>query len=305
MSDADSLAGLNKHFGISDELSFRKGPGGLIFAEIDNVHARATLALRGAQILGWNPKGQQAVIWLSPEAQFEAEQAIRGGIPICWPWFGNHAGRADFPAHGYARTAPWEILETARLENGDTQLKLKLLNDHASHELWPHQTPLEVRVSIGEALSIEVVTLNLGPVPVTIEQALHAYFAVGDVRKVRLLGLGDRSYIDKLDQDRFKTQAGDLTFTGEVDRVYLDAGGDCLLEDPVLRRRIRIAKRGSHATVVWNPWEAKAAQLGDFPANGHLEMLCIESANTERDSVTLGLHEEHRLSVRYTVESLD
>lgn len=304
MNDADGLTGLNRRYGIANELIFRRGSGGLIFAEIDNPLARATLVLQGAQILSWNPTGHPPVFWLSPEARFESGHAIRGGVPICWPWFGNHTVKPERPPHGFARTMPWEVLESARLDDGATQLMLKLLTNSATQELWPHQTPVELLLTIGNTLTLELKTLNIGPAPVTIEQALHAYFTVGDVRQVRLAGLEACTYIDKLDQDRPKTQAGNLRFDEEIDRVYLDTAVDCLIEDPVLRRRIRIAKRGSRSTVVWNPWETKAAQLGDFPAEGHLGMLCVESSNTDRDAITLGPYGEHRLSACYSVEPL-
>ena len=298
MSSFD-LTQLNQAFAIPGQLSFQQHPSGLVVAEIDNAHARAGVFLQGAQLTRWTPHRQVPVIWLSPAAKFAEGKAIRGGIPVCWPWFGAHDTEPELPAHGYARTSVWEVVKAATGEDGATCLVLRLLAKRPS--LWPHETPLEIRLVVGQTLAIELVTRNLGTEPVLVRQALHTYFQVADVRQVEIHGLDGYPYLDKLDGVR-KQQAGAVVFSGELDRVYLDQGGYCLIDDPGLQRHIRIAKRGSHSTIVWNPWSEKAAKLGDMGEDGHLGMVCVESANADEDVVRLEPGAEHGLRVEYSVE---
>jgi len=294
------LQALNRTFALPGQLSFQQTADGLAVAKIANAHARASIFLQGAQLTEWTPHGQAPVIWLSPAAQFIEGKAIRGGVPVCWPWFGGHASEPGFPAHGYARTSPWEVLETAALEDGTTRLSLRLPPNPA---LWPHNTPLEIRLSVGKTLEIELRTRNQGTETVVLGQALHTYFKVADVRRIAILGLDGCPYIDKLD-GAGKRQAGPVGVAGEVDRVYLEVGGDCWIEDAGLGRRIRIGKRGSASTIVWNPWIEKAAQLGDLGEDGYLGMVCVETANAALDTVSLAVGEEHRLAAVYSVEAL-
>lgn len=304
MSNAD-LAGLNRCHGILDELVFKESPSGLILAEINNSHAKATLTLQGAQVTSWTPVGQHPVIWLSPATPFVPGLCIRGGIPVCWPWFGPHAHQPDYPAHGFARTTPWEVIASDRLEDGRTHLALRMITSDSTMELWPHQTPVELHLTVGANLEIELCTQNIGPAPIRLVQALHTYFTVSDIRHVSVQGLDNLLYIDKVNHDKLTRQQGPVRFEGETDRIYLDSVADCLIDDPGLRRRLRIAKRGSLATVVWNPWVEKSARLSGFEPDGYLGMLCVESANTDHDSVILPSNGKHVLSVSYSVETLD
>ncbi|MFM8330476.1 MAG: D-hexose-6-phosphate mutarotase [Candidatus Methylumidiphilus sp.] len=296
------LPALNQSFGLPT-LNFRSGPTGLALAEIDNPHGRASLVLQGAHLIDWTPRGAQPVLWLSPKAHFAAGKAIRGGVPICWPWFGAAADPA-LPAHGYARTTAWQVTASAERGDGATQIGLSLPQTAESLALWPHATPLRLCVTVGETLEIELVTGNLGAAAVRVGQALHAYFRVGDVRRIALHGLDGRPYWDKTDGGR-KTQAGPVLFTAETDRIYLDAPGDCLIDDPVLNRRIRVQKRGSASTIVWNPWAQRAGELADIGADAWPGMVCVESANAAEDVVVIEPGGEHRLWASYGVETLE
>lgn len=292
------LPALNRTFAIPGHLRFRKTPGGLAVAEIANTQARATVFLQGAQLTDWTPRGHSPVVWLSPAAAFAEGKAIRGGVPVCWPWFGAHASEPGFPAHGYARTSPWEVSATAATEDGATRISLRLPPNPA---LWPHDTAVEIRLTVGKTLEIELLTRNRGTETVVLGQALHTYFRVADVRRIAISGLEGRPYLDKLDGQR-KRQEGPVSISGEVDRVYLDAGGDCLIDDPLAGRRIRVGKQGSASTIVWNPWIEKGEQLGDLGRDGHLGMVCVETANAADDTVSLAPGAEHRLLAVYGVE---
>lgn len=303
MSSA-SLDSLNARFGIAGQVSFQAGSGGLDVVEVSNAHATARIALQGAHVMTWAPRGAAPVIWLSGAAKFAPGKSIRGGVPICWPWFGPHATDAKLPGHGYARTVPWEVVKTEALADGATRLTFRLVESDATRAQWPHATEAQNIVTVGRTLDVELVTRNHDKTPVTIGDALHTYFHVSDIRQVAIRGLEGCPYLDKVDGGARKQQNGAVTIGAEVDRIYLDSSADCLIEDLGLKRRIRVSKRNSRSTVVWNPWAEKAARMGDFGDNGYLNMVCVESANAADDMVILAPDAEHRLWVRYGVEPL-
>jgi glucose-6-phosphate 1-epimerase len=299
-----SITELNARHGIPAQVAFQEGPGGLTTVTVTNAQATATIALQGAHVMTWAPRGEEPVIWLSRAAKFAPGTSIRGGVPVCWPWFGPHATNAALPGHGYARTVLWEVIETKALADGATQLAFRLIESDATRSQWPHATPVELWITIGRALEFDLVTHNRDKAPVTIGDALHTYFEVSDVRQVKIAGLDGCPYLDKVDAGKRKQQSGAVTISTETDRVYLDSTADCVIEDPAWKRRIRVSKRGSGATVVWNPWIEKAAKMGDFGDNGYLNMVCVESANAADDLVTIPAGGEHHLWVRYSLERM-
>ena len=303
--DALSLSDLQSRFGIPGVVEFTADTYGLPTVDIKNALGSGSIALQGAQLLTYAPAGQESVVWLSPKAKFVAGKSARGGVPVCWPWFGAHASEPAFPAHGIARTTPWEVTEVAALADGAHRLSFRLPRSEADARYWPHDTLLEIRYTLGAQLEIELLTRNAGAEPVVLGEALHTYFTVGDVGAVQVLGLDGVDYLDKVDGGQRKHQTGPVLIQGEVDRIYLGTEADCLIEDPVLKRRIRVEKRGSRSTVVWNPDVEKATKMGDFEPDGHLRMLCVESANAADDQVSVAPGETHSLWVRYSVEALD
>ncbi len=298
------FSAVNARLGIPGQVLFKAGAGGLAVVEVTNAQASATIALQGAHLMTWTPRGQKPVIWLSRAAKFVPGKSIRGGVPICWPWFGPHVSEAAFPAHGFARTVLWEAISVEALSTGSTRLMFRLIANDATRAQWPYATPLECRMTIGSELEIELATRNLSNSAITIGDALHTYFEVSDARKISIHGLDACPYLDKVDGGKRKQQSGPVTINAEVDRIYLDSTADCLIDDPGFQRRLRIAKRGSRSTVVWNPWIEKAAKMGDLGENGYLNMVCVESTNAADDVVTIAPGAEHRLWVRYSVESL-
>ena len=301
---AFSLEQLNSKFGIKDQVVFKEGAGGLTMVEVSNAQATATIALQGAHLLTWAPKGQQPVIWLSTAAKFAPGKSVRGGIPICWPWFGPHESEKSFPAHGYARTVEWDVVETEALANGATRLLFRFNGNEASAKMWPHNTPCDYQLTIGAALEMELLTRNQEKTPVTIGQALHTYFAISNIREVAVDGLDGCPYLDKVDGFKRKQQDGAVSFSGETDRIYLDSTADCLIDDAAMKRRIRISKRSSASTIAWNPWIEKAEQMGDLGERSYLGMVCVESANAADDVATIPAGGEHLLYVRYDVEAI-
>jgi len=306
-SHAESL---NRQFAIANQLAFRTGPDGLAFAEIANGLATATICLQGAHVVTWTPKGQaEPVIWVSEAAKFLPGKSIRGGVPICWPWFGPHATEKAFPGHGFARTVPWQVTGSQTLAGGETQIKLMLMPNDQTRAQFAKACRVELMVTVGGTLRIDLVTTNLDTEAVEIGEALHTYFRIGDIGAVKVAGLENVEYVDKVDGGQRKRQTGPIAFTGEVDRVYLDTASECVIEDPDLKRRIRIAKTGSRSTVVWTPWLEKAEKMADFGPGKHnqggwREMVCVESGNALDNVVTVPAGESHTLTVVYSAEGL-
>lgn len=295
---------LNRQFGIADTLSFRTTDSGLIVADIRNAFGEAALCLQGAHLMSWHPAGQaRPVVWLSRLAKIAPGKSIRGGVPICWPWFGAHPDDDSFPAHGFARTAPWEVVGTGTAADGATRISLRWVPTEASEAMWAYKVDLQVDMTIGASLRIDMTTRNNDEVDLAIGEALHTYFEIGDIADIRITGLDGAAYLDKVEDFARKTQSGPITFSAETDRVYVNTDSTCVIEDLRLARNIRISKQGSRSTVVWSPWTEKADKMGDFGPDGWREMVCVESANAKDNIVCVRPGETHTLSVEYAVEA--
>ena len=295
---------LDAQFGIAGQLGFRADAGGMVIAEINNAQATASLCLQGAHLMSWHPRSQAApVVWLSREARLAPEKSIRGGTPVCWPWFGIHAD-AGLPAHGYARTSPWQVLESGSEPDGATRLTLRLTENDKTRALWPHDSRLELTLVAGETLRMELATENTGKSDFVISEALHTYFKISDIGTVHITGLDGCDYWDKVGGSTHRRQDGTIRFAGETDRVYINTAAECTIEDESLKRRIRIAKSGSLSTVVWTPWTEKANRMGDLgQPDGWREMVCVESANAFDNAVKVAAGARHTLIVEYRAES--
>jgi D-hexose-6-phosphate mutarotase len=294
---------LNQQHAIDGHVVFTNGRGDLPLAMISNSLAEAEIYLHGGHITAFQPRPvEHPILWMSDSALFKGGKAIRGGIPICWPWFGPHPDDSSKPQHGFARISPWTVRNTAALDDGSTQIHLQMHADAATRSLWPYPVELELCVTIGSRLQVELISHNQGTETVAVGGALHSYFTVGDIDRVTVEGLDGRDYLDQPDEYRRKRQKGPIMIDAEVVRIYLDTTADCVLIDPVLSRTIRIAKRGSNSTVVWNPWIAKAQQMADFPNQGYRTMLCIETCNAHEDVRQLAPGAEHRLTQILSVE---
>jgi len=295
---------LNQRFAIGNHVQFKEIAEGVIIAEVANQHALSNIALQGAHIATFQPRGEEPVIWLSPHAKFAPGKSIRGGVPICWPWFGPHKTDSKLPGHGYARTVPWDVLETKALPDGSTFLRFGLVESDATRGQWPNPCTVQLEVTVGKELRVELVTVNTGKTAIEIGEALHTYFQISDVAKVTIHGLDNCAYLDKVQDFAHCTQKEGVVIESEVDRVYINTANDCVIEDKGLKRAIRIAKYGSLSTVVWNPWTEKADKMGDFGENGHRGMVCVESGNALENIVALAPGETHKLVAVYSVEKL-
>jgi len=294
-------AGLNERMRIAGEVEFRTGDQGALVAEISNTGGRGSVALQGAQVLSWAPTGQEPVIWLSTDARHKAGKSLRGGAPVCWPWFGPRPEDPGKPAHGFARNLDWEPVATARAPGG-TRILMRLVPGETQKSIWPYAAELTLDITMGKSLRLELTTTNLGKERFELTQAVHTYFQVGEIEAVQVLGLEGRHYIDTVGINRMRRQEGPIRIPHEVDRIYLDCPGDAVIVDQSLKRRIRISKQGSRSYVVWNPWIDKSAALGDMGLNGYRKMICVETTNAATDRITVRPGGTHSLITEYAVE---
>ena len=301
-----TVENLNKDFSLENEnnsLNFKIGKGEIPVVEIKNNHASAIISLQGAHILSWTPAKNTEVIWLSDDATFALGKSVRGGIPICWPWFGAHESNSSFPAHGFARTVLWQVTNTKSLLAGETEITFQLVTDDSDENLqkmWPQSTIAEYKVTVGETLTMELTTFNHSDKTIPIGQALHTYFNINEIGNTTVSGLDKKTYLDKTDEFNSKIQDGPIIINKEVDRVYLDTADDIVIDNK--ERKIIIKKQGSHSTVVWNPWKDVAEKMGDLGTEGYRKMLCVESANAADDTVNIKAGESYTLKVSYELQ---
>ncbi len=277
----------------------------MTIAEIRHPGGEATVALHGGHVLAFRPHGQQPVLWLSRQARFETGGPIRGGIPVCWPWFADHPSDKAKPAHGFVRTAVWAVSAAETLADGSTRLNLSTSDREETMKVWPHRFRLTIAVTVSDALRVGLMATNTGSEPFDCTGALHSYFNISAPASIRIKGLAEVAYLDKVDRMRRKLQDGDVSIDGETDRIYLDTTGACVIEDIGWQRRIDIAKTGSRTTVVWNPWVDKAAAMKDFGDDEYQTMVCVETANAHPDVVRLAPGESHTLEAVIRSGSLD
>jgi glucose-6-phosphate 1-epimerase len=285
-----------RHFETTG-VTFHDTPDGLVRISIATPLATAEVYLQGAHIARYQPADAAPVLFLSEKTHLAPGKAIRGGVPIIFPWFGARAGHPESPAHGFARTMEWELESLVRCDNSDIHLVLRLSSNSATLSQWPHEFTIRHRITIGAKLHMALEVENRSDAPFAFEEALHTYLAVGDVRSASVAGLENTSFLDKVDSGQRKQEDTEpIRFTGETDRVYLDTTTTCIIEDPTLARRIAVEKSGSATTVVWNPWIEKAKAMADFGDDEWPTMLCIETTNADTNRITLPLNAIHTMT---------
>jgi glucose-6-phosphate 1-epimerase len=264
----------------------------------DDRYGELDVFLHGATVTHWAPPGADGVLWLSGTSTFSTQTAIRGGVPICYPWFANGPGNDLTPAHGYARLLDW-TLESVQERPDGVEIVLGL-PDGSGTVTWPGPAgtgslSASYRVLLGTSLNLTLDVRNDGGQPATFEAALHTYFAVSDVHAVFIEGLAGEEYVDRQGgPDRVRQAEDVIRFAGETDRMYLGSTADVVIDDPGFRRRIAVGKTGSSSTVVWNPGAERAASMADLdPWTG---FVCVETANIRADAITLAPGESHAMT---------
>src|ERR1700744_1359060 len=297
---------LNASFAIPGILSFDEH-GSLIRARITTPVCTGELYLQGAHVTAWKPAGQQPALFLSEKSTFVPGTAIRGGIPIIFPWFGSRIAtpespRTDGPSHGFARAQTWR-LDFGAYAADELHLSLSLEPTELSRSLGFDNFLVAYQITFGRELRLRLSVANDGNQPMHFEEALHSYLHVGDAEQARVHGLYETEYLDKTDNFARKTQTEPvLALTGPTDRPYLNTTSPIVVDDPALHRRITVTKANSNTTVVWNPWANNG--LADMSEDGWRQMLCIESANVAENALTLRPHEAHVLETSFSGEAL-
>lgn len=292
---------LNEHFGLPGVLAFHATEGGLVRADITAPHATATVYLQGAHLTAWQPAGHQPVIFTSRDADFAPGKAIRGGVPIVFPWFGGRSDGKTGPSHGFARIQDW-TLAFAALAGDDLHLTFTLGPNDLSRSLGYDHFRVVYQITIGRTLTMQLTVGNDSATPLVFEEALHTYYVVADIHEIAIAGLDGVSYLDKVDNMEKKVQHGEIVITGQTDRVYLDTVSTCTVKDRGGKRRIVVAKANSNTTVVWNPWIEGTAKLSDMdPAEWHA-FVAVETVNAAGDAITLAPGATHTMQARVSVE---
>lgn len=287
-----------------DGIRFEEDEHRLVRACINTPRAKASVYLQGAHVAAYQLAGGAPLLFMSGKSHFEAGKPLRGGVPICFPWFGQKSDDASAPMHGLARLLPWAVESVTTETDGSVTLVLRLESTAETRAIWPFDFTLRHRVTVGTSLTMTLETTNTSDQPFTFEEALHTYFAVGDVRQVSIAGLAGVEYLDKTENLRRKVQdAQPIRITGETDRVYLNTRSTCVIDDPTLNRRIVVEKSGSDTTVVWNPWIAKAKAMPDFGDEEWPGMVCIETVNARENALSLAPGQRHEMQARIHVEA--
>jgi glucose-6-phosphate 1-epimerase len=301
-----SLTELNARFAMG-ETRVVSANGGLPAVSVKTKGGATGLVyLHGGHVAAWKPAGHEEVLFVSSKSSFENLKPIRGGVPICFPWFGpnkEHPNSPIHPMHGFARLRSWN-LETIEESPSGITVFLSLRSDMSTRPAWPHDFVLRHRVTFGQQLKMALELTNTGSTPLTAEEAQHTYFSLADVRQVRVSGLEGKQYIDKTDGFAVKPQEGEIEITGETDRVYLDTTDEVTIADPGKKRWIRIRKDQSRATVVWNPWIARAKAMADFGDEEWPGMMCVETCNVGEAAVTVMPGKTHVMTTVVSVERM-
>jgi len=275
--------------------------GELEVLDIQHPKFTAKIALQGAQLFHFQANGKAPLIWLSSTAQFKSGTSLRGGIPICWPWFGvwnknpevlTQQSHEDKGSHGFARHKLWHL---ENYKESAQKVDLKLSYTHKADDAWPFDCKVECHFILDHTLSLNLTTENLDRNAMWFSQAAHTYFPTPDIRRTHILCKGRQTYVDALDDWKVKPQNGAIHFSQEVDRIY-QGQGDYWLTTP--EKQIQV-QSNSQSSVIWNPWIEKSKLLSQFSAEDYLTMLCIESANVLEDAVSLQPKETHTLSITY------
>lgn len=282
---------------LPDTVRIEAGQGGLKRVLVNTPLADAEIYLHGAHVTHFQPRGQKPVLFVSGKSWFEAGKPIRGGVPICFPWFGPRQDGQPGPVHGFARVQEWEFTSAEQESDGAVEIGFRFVSNASTREQWDGEFEANYRVSVGTALGMELRVRNTSNQPMRIEEALHTYLAVSDVRQVSIEGLAGTGYSDRVGTPHEETEGTvPIRITAETDRIYRNTRSTCIVHDPGWQRRLIVEKTGSENTVVWNPWIAKAKAMPDFGDDEWPAMLCIETCNVREHAVTIAPGQSHTMA---------
>ncbi|SER41824.1 glucose-6-phosphate 1-epimerase [Nitrosomonas sp. Nm51] len=296
-----NIAQLSAEHGIAGSVEFIEGDGGLTMIRISTPKANALISIHAGQVLSYQPAGQEDLLFLSARAYYQDGKAIKGGVPICWPWFGPDPEGRGRPGHGFVRNRVWNVINTQALTNDAVKVTLGLSDTSETMDIWPHAFRLTQEIVIGDSLNLTLITRNTGADLFSITQGFHTYFNIGDISQTSVLGLQNCPYIDKIDNSIEKKQAGEVTIAAEVDRIYRHVSNTLIIDDKALDRCIQILSQGNKTAVVWNPWEKISKEMADLEDADYRRFICVEATNAANDVIGIAPGEEFRLLADYRV----
>lgn len=292
---------------MTNQIEFIEGKGGRPYIQINNAKASALISVYAAQVLSYTPVNEaEDLMFISENAYFQEGKAIKGGIPICWPWFGaapETEGTEGIkkPDHGFVRTHFWSVISAKILDNGDTKVILTFEDSAETQKIWPYSFYLTLEIVIGDSLKLELLTRNTGNQAFSITEALHSYFNIGDATQVKVLGLEHTEYLDKKEGFVKVCQVGAITIAEETDHIHTDINHELVIDDPAFERKIKIRSSGNKNVVVWNPWAKASANMADLDADDYKHFICLEVANAAADSVEILPGSEYRIDASYSI----
>ncbi len=275
---------LNQKFGTAGRIAFRKSAYGMTEAVLVNGYGSCEISLYGGQILNYRPTGHNPALFMSRESERKFGKQIRGGIPICWPWFGAPPSK-ELPRHGFARLMNWEILSSS-YDSKMSEIIIGLQESEESLAIWPHKFELVQKISISDNLSIEVTTFNKDNKPFEVSQSIHPYFKVRDIADTSVIGLENLTYTDLLSKKK-ETQIGALCIKEETYYIYEGENQSCVIRDAGLKRNILITSTGMNKLAVWNPWEKKSKKLNDFGDDEYKKMITVAPVQTANSPISV------------------
>lgn len=299
MIDIDEL---EDKFSIEGEVGFGELENDLVFVTVSNKYADCDICLYGAHITSFRPHNAMEILWMSPESNFEVGKAIRGGIPLCFPWFGPHDTDPQMPQHGFARLMYWDVLETATLPSGETLIRLQLCSSGETRAYWPHDFCSQLTVIVGLTMTVTLKVTNTSSDPFEYTSALHSYFSLSSIENLFIHGLQETTYYNQLSAENGIQNEEILQIKGPTTRHYLDTETPVIIEDSIFNRRIQVVKAGSKVTTVWNPWEEASATIADLSDDAYETFVCVEAVNAFNDVIHLSPKESHETSAIVSLE---
>ena len=287
---------LNKLFGIQKELEFRTIQGNLVSANIKNKFAEATICLYGAHIMSYKPLGEKDLLWMSPKSYYEEGKPIRGGIPICFPWFGPHKTDSKMPLHGCVRLFNWNVIKTRSLSNGETMISLEIVSSEDTKKYWPFDFKAQLDVICGRKLEVNLTIINTDYRSFDYTCGIHSYFNISEISNIKIEGLMGSTYFTTFSEEYKLQDSQYIEVKQEENRRHIDTEADCIIHDAGFKRKILASKRGSKSTVVWNPWTESIKNMHDLPEDGYKSFICIESVNAFNDIISINPGKHHTTS---------
>lgn len=293
MIDLDEL---DEKFSIEGEVGFAELEEDLVFVTVSNKYADADICLYGAHVTSFRPQNSMDLLWMSPDSNFEVGKPIRGGIPVCFPWFGPHKTDSEKPQHGFGRLMYWDVAGTSTLPGGETQVRLQLCSSDETKVYWPHDFCAEMIFTVGQTLVATLKVTNTSAKPFEYSCALHSYYSLSAIENITISGLQGVGYYNQLTSEKDVQEEELLKIEGPLTRHYLNTEAPVVIFDHIFRRKIKADKSGSKVTTVWNPGEETCGQIGDLPDDAYETFVCVEATNAFNFPISLQPGESYETS---------